>query len=469
MSSDLPTVITKAGLQPIPPATLLTQLLAAVAAVTPGYTANLPGSLIEDISSTDVAALAQCDSSRIDLVNSLTPFASNDFLLAQLGEMLGIKIGAASNTSVFVVFSGTVGFVIAQGFTASDGTFQYIVQDGGVIGSGGVSQPLFAVATQTGSWAVASGTVIQLITSVPSTITLTVNNPLAGIPSSSAETAESYRARVLQANLAASQGMARYLKTLLANVPGVQPRLVSVLQQTDGWEVICGGGDPYAVAYAIFTALFDFSSLVPSEIKVLGVTVANPGVVTTDLNHGFINGQAVTILGSLPTNYNGVWTVTVITETTFSIGNTTGFPAYVSGGVCLPNPRNIAVSLVDYPDVYVITFVSPPQQSVTMTVTWNTTATNVVSPVAVAQLGAPALADYVNAVAVGQPMNLFELQEVFQQSIESLIPRSLLTRMVFAVSINGVGTSPLSGTGIIAGDPESYFFALDTGIVIVQG
>jgi hypothetical protein len=41
--------------------------------------------------------------------------------------------------------------------------------------------------------------------------------------------------------------------------------------------------------------------------------------------------------------------------------------------------------------------------------------------------------------------------------------------MVFAVSINGVGTAPIGGTGIIAGDPESFFFTNSTPVVIRQG
>jgi hypothetical protein len=41
--------------------------------------------------------------------------------------------------------------------------------------------------------------------------------------------------------------------------------------------------------------------------------------------------------------------------------------------------------------------------------------------------------------------------------------------MVFAVTINGVLTNPQTGTGIIAGDPESYFLTNVTAISIVQG
>src|SRR5437868_6226584 len=117
--TDLPTVITAAGLQPQSPASLLAQLIAKIAATNPGYTANLPGSLVEDVSSTEVAGIAQCDSARVDLVNSLTPFGANDFLLTQLGNIYGVPIGEETNTSVFVVFTGSPSFVIAKGFTVS--------------------------------------------------------------------------------------------------------------------------------------------------------------------------------------------------------------------------------------------------------------------------------------------------------------------------------------------------------------
>lgn len=472
--ASFPVIVNQAGYIPQTPASLLKQLIANVEATNPGYTANLPGSLIEDISSTDVYALLQCDSSIAELINSLTPYGANAFLLNQLGNIYGVQLGQATNTSVYVVFSGPPGFVIAQGFTVSDGTYQYTITDGGVIGSGGVSTPLYAVANVSGAWAVPASTVNQIVTSVPSSITLTVTNPLIGTPSTVAETEQSYRSRVLQAGLAASQGMSRYLKTLLQNIPGVQPRLVSVKQmQTGGlWEVICGGGDAYQVAYAIFTALFDINALTGSQLLVEAITNANPGVITTTLNHGFSTGQVINITGivGMTALNNTPLTITVLSHNTFSIGvDTTSYPAYVSGGVITPNYRNVTVSINDYPDTYSITFVNPPQQTVAMSVIWNTISTNYVSPAAVAQLSNAALVEYVNSIPVGQPINLFELQTVFQVSIASLIPAQNLTRMEFSVSINGIGVSPISGTGIIAGDPESYFQTNTTLITVTQG
>ena len=471
---SLPLVFSSTGVLPASPATLRAALLTSVAATNPGYTANLPGSLIENVSSTDVGAILLCDSALVELVNSLTPYGANPFVLSELGQCLGVAIGGATNTSVFVVFTGPNGYIISPGFTVSDGTYQYVVPDGGVIGSGGVSPALFAVAILQGAWAVPAATVTQLVTSVPSTINLSVTNPASGTPGDPVgETEEQYRSRVLDANLAVSQGTTRYLKTLLAEVPGVQARLISVRQANGGWEIICGGGDPYAIAGAIFDSIFDLNDLVGSVIEITGITNANPGVVTTNLNHGLTTGQAnVDIAGVVGmTGVNGgPYTVTVITETTFSFGvNTTSSGAYVSGGVVTPNTRNVAVSISDPPDVYLITYVNPPEQAVTIDVTWNTNSPNFVSAAAIAQLGAPALADYVNALGVGVPMNLFELQTTFQEAISSVLAPQLLTRMVFTVNINGISTSPSAGTGIIAGDPESYFLTTVPSIIITQG
>lgn len=469
----LPIIMNPAGYVPQTPAQLNAQLIAGVTATNPGYTANLPGSLVEDISSTDTYALLTCDSAFGELVNSITPFGANPFILNELGQMLGVELGEPTNTSVNVIFSGPPGFVIAQGFVVSDGTHQYGVQDGGVIGSSGQSPALFAVATDSGSWTAAAGVVNQIITSVPSAISppIEVSNPEATTPSTSAETQTSYRARVLQANLAASQGMARYFKTLVMNVVGVQPRLVSVLQQSGGgWSLIVGGGDPYQIAYAIYTSLFDISTLVGAELNVTGITKANPGVVTTDLDHYYVTGQPVTISGSNPSAYNGSYTALVISEKTFSIGiDTTGFSTYVGNAEVSPVLRNQVVSLSDYPDSYSIPFVDPPQQTVAITATWNTTSTNLVNPAAIAQLASPALVDYINNIVVGQPINLLQLDAAFQTSVANVLAPTLLTRLTFAVSINGVGASPISGTQIIVGDPSSYFLTDSTQITVNQG
>ncbi len=478
--TTLPTVVTSAGLTPLLPADVLAQLIASTAAAAPGYTGRLPGSLISDVNQTDTFAILQCDQTRIDLINSLTALGANEFLLSQQGQQLGIPIAAGSNTSVLVVFTGTPGFVIDIGFTVGDGQYQYTITDGGVVGAdngsgNGTTQPLFALANLPGSWPVAAGTVQQLLTSVPGGIVLSVNNPLAGTPATTGQTSESYRVTVQQGQLAASTGMTTTLKTQLAQVSGVQPNLVSVLQAPNngGWEIIVGGGDPYQVAYAIQRSGIDISSLIGSSITVSAITKATLAQVTTTLNHGYVATNPVTINGVLGmTQINGVATTVaaVIDEKNFTINiNSTGFSNYISGGVCTPNARNNVVSIDDYPNTYTVTYVTPPLQTVTVSLVWNTSSVNFVNTAAVAQLGAPAIAAYINAITVGQPINVFQMQQIFTAAIATALNAAFLTRMVFSVSINGVSTGPLSGTEIIQGDPESYFSTSAAAISIVQG
>ena len=475
MADDIPVIMTKQGALPTPPTTLLAKLLALVSASNPGYTANLPGSLVEDISSTDVGALTIQDSARVDAINSLTPFGANLFVLNLLGSIYGVQQGVDTNTSVFEVFSGTVGFEIPRGFAVSDGQHQFIIQDGGIIGSGGSSAPLFAVASDPGAFPVPAHTVVNLITSVPAGITLSVDNPLAGTPAVTTQSEADYRAQVLQAGLAASQGMPRYLKTLLQNVPGVQARLVSVRKpvNVDGWQIIVGGtADPYQVAQAIFEGLFDITDLIGSSIVATAITNANPMQITTDLNHGFASGNLASLAGASPGAFDFTGqVVTVIDEKTFTVPiDSTGFGAYAAdSGVVTPNARNQIISIFDYPDTYAVPFVVPPQQTVVVDVTWNTTAPNVVADQAIAAAGSQALSTYINSIAVGQPINVFEMTTVFQAAIADILAPVLLTRLVFAVEINGVPTSPDAGTGIIEGDPESYFFTDPTQIVILRG
>lgn len=394
---DFPIVITSAGLQPQSPASLLSQLLAAVSATNPGYTANLPGSLVEDISSTDVAAIALCDAAKVELVNSLTPYGANVPLLTQLGALTGVILNQPTNTSVYVVFSGPPGRTIAQGFIVSDGTNQYVAQDGGIVGAGGTTPPLYALATVPGSWAVPANTVTSLVTSVPVAYAITVTNPSAGLPgTATAETEESYRARVVMAYQAPAQGMPTMLRTLLGKVAGVQARLVSIVQvNASEWEIICGGGDPYQVAYAIFTALFDVSTLVGSQID--------------------------------------------------------------SG-------RNQVVSINDFPDTYVITYVVPPQQIVTMTIDWHSTSPNYVNPATLAAAVQLAIVAYVNSIGVGQPMNLLQLQDAFLSALPSSIPEASISQLTFSVSINSTPTSFVNN--LLSGDAESYFEATNAGIVV---
>jgi hypothetical protein len=474
--TSFPLVMTSQGAQPTPPATLNALVIAQAQSLAPGLTANLPGALIEDVSSTATGALVEIDQERVDLINSLTPFGANAFLLVLLGQIYlgqGSTAAASTNTSVYVQFTGTVGFVIAPGFVVSDGTNQYTVAaPGGVVATGGVSPLIFTQATNTGSWAVPANTVTTIITSLPSGVTLSVTNPSAGTPGEAAQTEESFRAQVLTAGLVASTGMSNYLKTLLAKVSGVVPNLVAVrTPAANQWEVIVGGtGDPYEIATAIFEAVQDISTLVGSTLKVTNITASNPGTVTTNLNHGYAIGQVGTLSAVNPGTYDGAFTVgTIVSPNQFTIGNTTGFAAYVNNGTVTPNFRNTSVAINSFPDTYTIPFVLPPAQTVTVTVTWNTSSVSYVSPTTVAQLVQPAIAAYINALGVGQPINVLELNDAFVAAVANILPEQLITVLVFAVTIDGVSTSPGAGTQIIVGDVESSFACAVSSVTVIQG
>ena len=466
--------VTAAGAQPTPPATLWQNLIQLVAAINPGYTI-LPGGLIEDLASTATYAIALCESAAVETINSVTPFGANAYLLTELGNIYGVPQGTTSNTSVYVIFSGTVGFQIPPGFLVSDGTYQYQVQDGGIIETSGSSAQLYCVAIQSGAWAVPANSVSVIISSVPVGITLSVSNPAPGTPSAGQQTEAEYASLVLKAGLVSGQGNASMAKTLLANVPGVQPRLVACKQAPlGGWEVICGGGDPYAVALAIYDAGLDISTLVGSTTSITEITNANPGVVTTNINHGLTTGQnnvhIAGVVGMTGVN-GGPYTVTVLTPKTFTFGiDTTASGAYVSGGVVTPNTRNISVNIDSYPDTYTVPFVNPPQQTVIIQLNWNTISPNFVSATAVAQLGTVAIVSYINSIPVGAPMNIFALQTAFIESILSLFNNnaSLISTIDLTVTIDGIETAPTAGTSLIYGDPESFFEITSADVTVTQ-
>ena len=253
--------ITSAGAVPDSPSTLRDELIAAATALSPSLTANLPASLVEDLSSTGAGALVVQDQAYVDLINSIAPTTATEQVLIQLGNTYGVPRGIGSNTSVYVVFTGTVGFVINTGFIVSDGTNQFITQDPAVIPAGGVSDLVYCLATNAGSIAVPANTVTTVSTSVPAGVTLTVNNPNAGLVGKTEQPLSDYRQQVIEAGRAVATGVPTLLKTTLAKIDGVQRRLISVRQTDNGWEVICGGGDPYAVANGIFQSMFNIQDL----------------------------------------------------------------------------------------------------------------------------------------------------------------------------------------------------------------
>lgn len=579
---DIPVIMGAAGAVPTPPITLRNALTTVATGLAPGLTTNLPASLIEDVASTAVGALVQIDQARVETINSNSPLGANLFTLLQFGNLyLGDGTpNPQTNTTVQVVLTGTPNFALSPGFTVSDGTNEYVLSSSGSTGSTGTSLPLTVVALNSGSFVVPANTVTTIVTSLPPGVTLTVTNPQEGTSGAPAELESDYRARILQAGRASAQGMPTFVKTQLAQVPGIPRRLIAMPQTSGGFKILVSGyTDQTQVGAAILAGLFDITRLTISENTITGITQALPppaaplltpnsvggtlstetvwvlytyvgvygetqssvptsvgvtgptgqvvcttpivqsgaigynvyssnqdlssswvkqnsspvpfgtnfsintlvtgsavaptenttGIVTTSLWNNVVNGSTITIAGVTPSQYNGSFTATVFTPTTFSTGvDTSGYSNWVSGGVVTPNVRNVTASINDYPDTYEIPFVNSPQQTVTLSVTWNTSGTYFVDPTAVQQAAAPALAAYINSIGTGLPILVHQLEQAFLQSVANFLPPYLVNVLFFAVSIAGVGVAPLPNTVEILGDPESFFLCQSSGVTVQQ-
>lgn len=400
--SDLPVTVTNAGAQPTSPKTLLSRLIKNVAAEVPGYTANLPAGLITDLASTATGALALIDQAMVDSINSVTPYGANEPLLAQLGNIYGVQKGVGSNTAVYVVFTGLPGFVIPEGLVVSDGNYQYSVQANTIIPASGQTGSVYCVALSSGSWAVAAGTVNQIITSVPAAQKLTCTNIDAGVPGSDAQTSADYRSQVMQAGMVTVQGTPALLVSLLRKVEGVKTALVSYRQvSTSQWAVIVGGGDTYEVAFAIYQAIPDIS------------------VLTSEVND--------------------------------PSGNT---------------PTAVKTTITNYPDSYEIPYVIPISQTVSVVITWNATLVDF-SPTSIASAVTDAVVDYINSIAIGQPINIYRLQTIFLNAVDGIVSADEVSLIQIAVAIDGSVVNPDEHTDLIQGDEYGYF-STDSSQITVQ-
>ncbi|ASN57530.1 baseplate J/gp47 family protein [Salmonella enterica] len=468
--SDLSVSYDAAGPVPKTADELRSDLVSRATALSPGITTDLPGSLIEDMASTGTGALLVADQIRVDLINSVGPLKANQYLLNLLAQQSGIPAQKSEgSTTVSVQFTGPSGFVIPQGFLVSDGTYTYALSDATIIPASGVSSLATCEATISGSWAVPAGSVNQILTSLPSDITITCTNPTAGTPGGDAETLYQFRERVWEAQMSTVQGYPGFIRQKLTDVDNVQARLVSVVQDGNSWVVMCGGGDIYEMAGAIYKSAGDISRLKGTTLNVTGITNANPGVVTTGITHGLTTGQTIQISGVTGmSGINGVaLTATVISSHTFSIGiNTTSSGAWTGGGEVTPNSRNNIVTINDWPDNYLIPFVIPLQQQVTVKFEWATESINYLTDATVSSMVSSPVISYINGIYAGKPLNINSLKDAFLQAVNEVINMSLITTLNVTVTVNGVITPVDVNTNIISGDPYSYWYIASDGVIV---
>ncbi|MEG0234069.1 MAG: baseplate J/gp47 family protein [Hafnia sp.] len=402
--SDLPVNYDISGPVPKTADELRQQVITTATQLSPGITTDLPGSLIEDMVSTSVGALMVCDQAKVDLINSCSPYSANIHLLAQLGAIYGIPRGEGTNTSVYVVFSGPPGFSIPKGFTVGDGSYLYTVRRDTVIPDSGQTAPIYCLAMMEGIWAVPAGSVTQIKSSVPEGYNVTCTNLTAGLPGATEQNYASYRAQVMQAGMYGVQGTPDCYRTELKKVSGVQENLLSYRQSTLGKWVAVVGGGD---PYDVAYAIY---KSVP-DISILTNDVSNPS----------------------------------------------GSPV---------EKKTIPITV--YPDVYQVPFVVPSSQNVVVLITWNTASTSYIDPTGIEKAVQQNIADYINAVAVGQPINIFEIQDIFLNSVSGLVAASLVSMIEIQIGINGAITPPVAGSSLVYGDTYAYFSTSAAQIQVKQ-
>lgn len=402
--SDLPIIIGEAGAQPTDPAVLFDTFTQKVANRVPGYTVTLPAALITDLASTATGALAAIDQARVDVINSVSPYGVNEPLLEELSYIYGTVRGTENNVSVLVVFTGTPGLPVSKGFLVGDGNRSYSVQSSFIIPSSGQSSPVLCVAVESGTWAVPAGSVTQLVSSVPAQYDLSCNNQTAGNPPSEPESLGAFRYRMMREGMFAVQGTPPALKASVRRVPGVRENLVAFRQPSAGKWVVVVGADA-SDRNEIAYAIFQ--------------AIPDISTLTNDVKNG-------------------------------------------DGTV----PEKVSVTIYDHPDEYTVPYVVPVSQRVNLLIQWNSRETSFIDQDAVQATARENIADYINNITTGDPISLFQIQEIFLNSIQKLAQRQYISKISITVDINGKRVEPDNDTQLVYGQTYAYFLITERGITI---
>lgn len=457
--SALAFVVTTAGAQPVDPTAIRASIETDVAAASPGYTADLPGSLIEDILSTGIAQIAVAGQAAVDAVNSLSVATAQPYILAVLGAQFGLPINQTTNGSADVVFSGTIGYVIPAGFVVGDASGnQYATVASSVVGASGESLPVSVIETSANQNQIPAGSITKIISALPSGITLTVINPLGGAPSTTQETVAQYRARLMNAFQSVVGGAPQTIRNALDAIPGITSNAVNVVAENGGWQIVVFGGDDYAIANAILSSIGDIQLLQGSGLAIIALSAASSMVITTNYPSNIAVGATLTITGATPSAYNVTTTVTAVSGTSITTGtNSAAFGAYTSGATFSPNPRNVSVTLTDAPDNYTILFVRATPHAVAVTVTYQTLLAAFTQQAQVSAIAQTALQSYITGLDVGQGISLIAMSNIMEAAIADVLPVAEISAIDYAITIDGVSVTPDAGTQIIQYDPEGIF------------
>jgi len=475
-------VISNQGRVSAQPSDMYNTVITNATALSPGLTTNLPGSLIADVVETGVAQCLVSDSAATELINSISPRTANMAVLNQIGQVvlgpLGV-VGAAANSSVNVVFSAPANSVIPAGFIVSDGTNQFVTQHASVTSSGGVTTPVYCIASSATGITVAANTVTTVVSAQPPLYTITVNNPLPGAAGTGTELPNDYRNRIVTANAAPVGSAPSVIRSQIASIPGVVNRTIRVLQLPAGAGIMVAGGDPALIAGAIYNSGFFAPLLGISVNNLVQVTGTTNVQMKFSLAHHFSPGSTLVVTGetlSPFTSLDGVtYTVlsvvdqfTVITNATLS-----SYSGNVSGNAFLQsNPRNTTVGVVDYPDTYSVNYIQPIPQLVSATVTWNTLVPAFASASQLQQNIQTAIASFINSIPAGNSFTTNDIANAALNASPSLLSPTQFSNMSIAVSFDGI-TAPFNPSAPITylADSQGYLYTSTTGsnITVLRG
>lgn len=230
---------------------------------------NLPSSIQNNLIDESAIIVNEFEDMIANLMNGITPAYANDFIIEQLGSAFGIKRKDKAKQNVMLEFEGLAGVIIPVGTQvgSADGQYTFSTTTQGIIKADGKAT-INAEAEDYYDKIIDANTLNVMITDILNVNS--ANNPNSSSEPILEENFSDYRARVQNRMQANRNGTMATLYDNLLNVKGVSSRLITYRLDSkliDGarlntLEIVCGGGDDYEVAEAIFDSILMTESLI---------------------------------------------------------------------------------------------------------------------------------------------------------------------------------------------------------------
>jgi hypothetical protein len=131
-------------------------------------------------------------------------------------------------------------------------------------------------------------------------------------------------------------------------------------------------------------------------------------------------------------------------------------------------PDGITVTVTDYPDNYDIPIVLPTSQLGSVILTWNTIVPDQLDPDSVSSATVEKIVEYIDGIAIGEPINIYQIESIFLDAISPLINKAQVSLIEISIGINGVIVPPKAETGLVYGGEYSYFTTDQSRVTVQQ-